>query len=312
MSRVVIAGAGAIGTALAQKLAATHDVRAVRQSSDLPPSTGSLSWFQADLTTIHGAEVALTGAHTVVVLAQARRAPARLQRASLQDLDRLLGDSIARAAKQVDAKHLILFSNGDDDVRLPLLEKSGVPVSVLRGGFPDPVELLAGIVTSGAGAGHAQTASWTGVTPEERPPSIPTCSIQRYAHPAGWTALDVVRAYFKWLPSDVPLVKTTEYAGVFSIQFAGVRVLVLRLVPGRSTSDCAWLAMADGSMNGEGSSESRFEFRTLLDGVTTMAALVGYQPSLPWLVYRFTQSVLHERVMRHFGLWLAEQKGPPS
>ncbi len=312
MSRVVIAGAGAIGKALAQKLAATHDVRAVRQSSDLPPSTDRLSWYQADLTTLHGAEVALTGAHTVVVLAQARRAPARLQRASLEDLDRLLGDSIARAASLVGAKHLVLFENGETDVRAPLLEQSGVPLSVLRGGFPDPVELLAGIVTSGAGAGHANTAAWTGVTPEERRPSIPTCSIQRYAHPAGWTALDVARAYFKWLPSDVPLVKTTEHAGVFGIYVAGMRALVLRLIPGRSTTDCAWLAVADGSMNGEGAAESRFEFRTLLDGVTTLAALQGYQPSLPWPVYRFTQSVLHERVMRRFGLWLADQKGPPS
>ncbi len=310
MSRVVIAGAGAIGKALAQKLAATHDVRAVRQSSDLPPSSERLSWYQADLTTLHGAEVALTGAHTVVLLAQARRAPARLQHASLEDLDRLLGDSVARAARLVDAKHLILFANGDDDVRVPLLEQSGVPVSILRGGFPDPVELLAGMVNAGAGSGHAQTPAWTGLAPEARPPSTPTCSIQRYGRPPGWAALDIARAYFKWLPSDVPLVKTTEHAGVFSIHFAGVRALVLRLIPGRSTSDCAWLAVADGSMNG-GSAESRFEFRVLLDGVTAMAAMVGYQPALPWVVYRFTQSVLHERVMRRFGLWLAEQKGPP-
>lgn len=311
MSRVVIAGAGAIGKALAQKLAATHDVRAVRQSSELPPSTDRLSWFQADLTTIHGAEVALTGAHTVVLLAQARRAPARLQRASLADLDRLIGDSVARAAKRVGAKHLILFANGDDDVRVPLIEESGVPVSILRGGFPDPVELLAAMVTSGAGAGHSNTAAWAGATPEERPHSTPTCSIQRYGRPAGWTALDVARAYFRWLPSDMPFVKTSEHAGVFSIDVAGMRALVLRLIPGRSTDDCAWLSVADGTMNG-GGPESRFEFRMLLDGVTTLVSLVGYQPSLPWWIYRFSQSVLHERVMRRYGLWLAEQKGPPA
>lgn len=184
MSRVVIAGAGALGTALAQKLSATHDVRAVRQSGDLPATVERLSWYQADLTTLHGAEVALTGAHTVVLLAQARRAPARLQRASLDDLDRLLADSVARAAKQVGAKHLVVFACGDDDARVPLLEKSGVPLSVLRGGSPDPVELLAAMVNSGPGA-SSTTPVWAGAAVEPREPSMATCSVQRYVRPAG-------------------------------------------------------------------------------------------------------------------------------
>ena len=304
MSRVVIAGAGVVGGALAQKLAATHDVRAVRFSNGLPAPSGRLSWHQADLTTMHGAEVALAGAHTVVVLAQARRGPARLQRASLEDLDLLLGDSLARAAKLVGAQHLVVFQSRDDDVRVPLLEKSGVPISVLRGGGPDPIEQLAKLVST---PGSAQTAAWTPSPAEARPHSIPTCSIQRYVRPAGWRAIDLARAYFKWLPSDVPLVKTAEHEGVFTISIAGVRGLVLRLVPGRSCDDCAWLSVADGTMNG-GAPDARFEFRVLLDGTTAMAALLGYQPALPWPIYRFTQAVMHERVMRRFGLWLAEQK----
>ena len=311
MSRVVIAGAGALGRALATRLATTHDVRAVRYSSDLPPPFERLSWMQADLTTLHGAELALTGAHTVVMLAQARRAPAQLQRASLDDLDRLMADSIARAAKLVDAKHLVLFACGDDDVRVPLLEKSGVPLSVLRGGGPDPIELLAAMVNSGTAA-SATTPAWTGSSAEERPPSLPTCSIQRYSRPAGWSALDVARAYFKWLPTDVPGIKSTESEGVFTISLAGVRGLILRLEPGRSTPDCAYLAVADGVMTGRTELEARFEFRVLLDGVSAMASVIGYQPSLPAAVYRFTQAVMHERIMRRFGEWLAEQKGPFS
>lgn len=304
MSRVVIAGAGVLGKALGQKLSESHDVRAVRYSNDLPAPSGRLTWYQADLTTMHGAEVALTGAHTVVLLAQARRNPARLPRASLDDLDRLLADSVARASKLVGAQHVVVFASKEDDARIPLLEKSGVPLSVLRGGGPDPVEQLAQMVNSAPGS--AQTAAWSGSPPEDRPPSIPTCSIQRYTHPAGWKAIDLARAYFKWLPSDVPLVKTAEHEGVFTISVAGVRGLVLRLVPGRSCDDCAWLSVADGTMNG-GAEDARFEFRVLLDG-TAMAALLGYQPALPWPIYRFTQAVMHERVMRRFGEWLAEQK----
>lgn len=306
MSRVVIAGAGALGTALAQKLSATHDVRAVRQSGDLPAAVERLSWYQADLTTLHGAEVALTGADTVVLLAQARRAPARLQRASLDDLDRLLADSVARAAKLVGAKHLVVFACGDDDARVPLLEKSGVPLSVLRGGSPDPVELLAAMVNSGPGA-SSTTAAWAGASVEAREPSMATCSVQRYVRPAGWSALDIVRAHFKWLPTAVPLVKTAEHEGVFTITLAGTRALVLRLEPGRSSADSAWLTVADGALAGRSTDDARFEFRVLLDGVTAMVAQVGFQPALPWPVYRFTQAIVHERVMRRFGAWLAEQ-----
>ena len=309
MSRVVIAGAGALGTALATKLSATHEVRAVRQRGELPAGAGRLTWHQADLTTLHGAEVALTGAHTVVLLAQARRAPARLQRASLDDLDRLLGDAVSRAAKLVGAHHLVVFACGDDDARLPLLEKSGVPLSVLRGGSPDPVELLAAMVD--AAPSTAQTAAWTGAIPEVRAPLVQTCSIQRYPRPPGWTALDLARAYFKWLPSDVPLVRTTEHEGVFTLWLAGVRALVLRLEPGRSSDDCAWLVIADGALARRSTDDARFEFRLLLDGVNAMTAVVGYQPSLPWPLYRFTQAILHERTMRHFGQWLSEHRGAP-
>ena len=307
MSRVVIAGAGAIGQALAAKLSATHDVRCVRLAGELPAPSDKLSWFRADLLTQHGAEVAFTGAHTIVVLAQARRAPARLQRASLEDLDRLLADSIARAARLVEAKRLVVFACGDDDVRLPLLEKSGVPLSILRGGGPEPVELLAAMVNDGL---SQTTPAWTGAAPGARVPVLATCSVQRFARPTGWTALDLARAYFKWLPSDVPLVKTTVSEGVFTISVAGVRALVLRLEPGRSNEDCAWLSVADGALTSRSAPDARFEFRVLLDGAA-VTALIGYQPALPWPLYRFTQAIMHERNMRHFGAFLAEQQGPP-
>ncbi|MDP1824107.1 MAG: hypothetical protein Q8L48_12720 [Archangium sp.] len=310
MSRVVIAGAGALGRALATKLAIAHDVRAVRQSGELPAPSERLTWYQADLTTIPGAELALTGAHTVVLLAQARRVPARLARASLDDLDRLLADSVARAALLVGVKHLVVYACGDDDARLALLEKSGVPLSVLRGGAPDPVELLAAMVGSAPGA-HSTTPAWGGTSAEVRPPSIPTCSVQRYPRPPGWSALDIVRGYFRWLPTGVPLVKTTEHEGVFTITMAGVRALVLRLEPGRSSADSAWLTVADGALAGRSTDDARFEFRVLLDGVTAMVAQIGFHPSLPWPVYRFSQALVHERVMRRFGEWLAQQKGPP-
>lgn len=306
MARVVIAGAGTLGQALATRLSPSHQVRGVRGWGPLPESSAGLSWYQADLTTIHGAELALCGAHTVVMLAQARRPWARYQRASPADLDSLLADSVGRAATLVDLKHLVLFACGENDARLPLLERSGVPLSVLRGGAPDPVEQLAALVESGPDAQIAPSGAWSGPSAPPRPGPFSVCSVQRYPRPAGWSAMDLARAYFKWLPSSHPLVSVAEWEGTFTIHLAGVRALVLRLVPGRSQVDCAYFEVADGDL-GASSAGARFEFRLLQDGQTALIALVGYRPRLPWLVYRLTQAVLHERAMRLFGTWLSEQ-----
>lgn len=311
MARVVIAGSGHLGQRLAEVLGPSYDVRGVRMSGPLPASTGQLTWCHADLTSLHGAEIALSGAQTVVMLAQARRPMGRFQRASLEDVDRLLADSVTRAARLVDVKHLVLFACGESDARLPLFEMSNLPLSVLRGGGPDPVEHLAAMVRAGPGAQSLETPEWTAASPGQRIPRFPTCSIQRYQKPAQWSALDVARAYFKWLPSDVPLTRTSERAGTFTIHFGGARLLVLRLVPGRSSEDCAYFEIADGALAGRSATESRFEFRALLDGTTVLSALVGYQSSIPSRLYRFSQALLHERTMRHFGEWLLQQQGAP-
>ncbi len=291
MSRVVIAGAGALGQSLATRLQATHEVRLAK----------------ADLTTVHETEVAFAGAQTVVMLARTNGPVAKLSRAAPADLDLLLADSVARAAKLVGVKHLVHFACGDDDARVPLLERAGVPLSVLRGGGPDPVELLAAMVNSGPGAKSMTTPAWTGPARAAKEPTHLNCSVQRYVRPAGWSALDFARAYFTWLPSDVPTVKTVERAGAFTIDIAGVRALVLRHVPGRSSDDLAWLEVSNGALVRRGGGLGRFEFRVLLDQVTVVASLVGYESALPFPLYRFTQAAMHERVMRHFGAWLETQ-----
>lgn len=311
MANVVIAGAGRVGQALAHRLvAAGHEVRGLVSAGPLPEPGERLTWRQADLTAIPEAEVALAGARVVVMLAQARRPPAKLTRASLGDLDLLLGDTVARAARRVGAERLLTFACGDADARLPLLEAAGVPLTVLRGGGPDPVAHLAAMVD---GAAPAPAEPWTGEPPARGPRAeLRTCSVQRYVRPAGWSALDVARAYFEWLPTDVPGVRTEVRGDVFRIHGLGVEGLVMRLVPGRSEADSAWLEVADGKLTVRSARPGRLEFRVLLDGATVLAALIGYVPAIPWPLYRASQAPLHERVMRRFGEHLAAKAGAPA
>ena len=48
------------------------------------------------------------------------------------------------------------------------------------------------------------------------------------------------------------------------------------------------------------SSNARFEFRRILDTNEGIAALQGYEPTLPWGVYKFTQAIAHKFVMGVF------------
>ncbi|MGV3623521.1 MAG: hypothetical protein ACO1OB_22065 [Archangium sp.] len=286
MSRVVIAGAGSLAQKLQTHLGSRHEVRL---------TTG------VDLTARHEAEVAFAGAEVVVMLAQARAPLSPLKTAALGDIDRLMADSVARAAKLVGARQLIHFACGDEDARLPLLEKSGVKVSVLRGGGPDPVTALANLIDGGAVPAPAQ---WSSSTPTRDEPRWRTCSVQRCILPRDWTATKIAEQYFEWIPGNAPFTKVTRVNGVFTLHVLGIRALVLRREPGRSDDDSAWFEIADGAFAERG--KGRLEFRRLLDG-TALVGIIGYQPSLPFFIYRFTQSLLHERVMKRFGTWLEAQ-----
>jgi hypothetical protein len=73
MDAITIAGTGPLAQALAQRLS----------SGDVKPRLVSTSaGWKADLTSIPEAEIACAGARTLVVLAQTRRNPARLTKAT--------------------------------------------------------------------------------------------------------------------------------------------------------------------------------------------------------------------------------------
>lgn len=296
---VTIAGAGKLARALAERLPQARVI------STGQPVAGTAGW-KADLTSIPEAEVACAGAKTLVVLAQARRAPARLTRCELPDLDRLLADSLARAAKRCGVEHIVLFACGPDDVRTSLLRASGVPVSVLSGGGPDPVAQLEALVKRGPGP-DVSAESWVGesapTTPRE---GLLVCSVQRYPVPVGWSADKLGRSYLEWLPGKVATVRVSSTSDTSVIHAFGTRALVLRQVPGRSEPQSSVFEVADGTLSRRGAFDARFEFRVLLDGSAAMVALIGFEPSLPWPVYHVTQALMHERLMRRFGVWLAQ------
>jgi hypothetical protein len=293
---VTIAGAGKLAQALAQRL---PNARLISTFAPTAP-TG----WKADLTSIAEAEVACAGAKTLVVLAQARRPPAKLTRCELVDLDRLLADSLARAAQRCGVEHIVLYACGPDDVRASLLRASGVPVSVLHGGGPDPAAALEALVRRGPGP-DITSEGWVGeggvLSARE---GLLVCSVQRYPLPQGWSAERLAKGYLEWLPGKVATVRVSSTTDTSVIHAFGTRALVLRQVPGRSEPQSCVFEVADGALARRGAFDARFEFRVLIDGSAAMVALIGFEPALPWPLYHVTQALMHERIMRRFGAWL--------
>jgi hypothetical protein len=298
MSTLTIAGAGKLAVALAQRRAGARVIS--------PRPVTEPSWWRADLTSIPEAEVALAGTETLVVLARAQGAPARLTQAASDDLDRLLADSLGRAAKRVGVKHVVLFACGAEDVRAPLLRASGVPLSVLHGGGPDPVVHLEALIERGPGADLTTEPFRADRDPKGPREDLLVCSVQRFARPAGWSAEQLARAYLQWLPGKFPTVRTSTLGATSAITAFGTRALVLREAPGRSEPESFVLEVADGTLSRNAT--ARFEFRVLLDQVTAMVALVGFEPTLPFPVYHVTQAFMHEHIMKRFGAFLADQR----
>jgi hypothetical protein len=284
------------------------EVRAVDLVAADSPSDANVCWWKADLTSIPETEVAFAGAKTVVMLAQAPRSGIRANPVA-DDLDVVIADTVARAAKRCGVERIVLYRAGVNDVREALLRQAGVPVAVLEGGGPEPVEHLAALVDAETPE-SLTTEEWAAPARNAiRRPQL-VSSIQNYECPPSWSADDVANAYFQWLPKRVKTTRITREGDIFILRTLGVRALALRHVSGRSDSDSAYFEIAGGGLTGE-SHAGWLEFRWLLNRRRVVAVLRGYRPALPWPVYLMTQASAHERVMKEFGAWLATQSDNP-
>ena len=52
----------------------------------------------------------------------------------------------------------------------------------------------------------------------------------------------------------------------------------------------------------------RFEFRDILDGRYTIAAIHDFRPQLPWGLYILTQALIHQVAMRTFQKYMTKKR----
>ena len=134
-------------------------------------------------------------------------------------------------------------------------------------------------------------------------------SVSRLPLPPGWSAEDVAREYFRWLPEALAPLVFVEFTpnGRFRIHLRGLHRPLLELSHSaeRSTSDRPLLYISGGSLARLGGpGRGRLEFREVLDGRRVLACIHSFAPSLPWQLYQASQAWVHLVVMRAFELHL--------
>ena len=144
-------------------------------------------------------------------------------------------------------------------------------------------------------------------------------SVTRLSLPDGWNAENAADEYMKWLPERLPfkVFKNTLSEIHFGIKFMPFSLLIIKIDSTRSTPDRQLFRIRGGflsSLQPEGSEpHGRLEFRQIPNQKELLVAIHDYEPRLPWLIYRWTQAILHLWVMgsfcRHI-FKLANQKKP--
>ena len=103
---IAIAGAsGFIGRALCERLATENTVVALSRTA--APSAGGIERRRCDLFSLLDCEVALAGADVAVYLVHSMMPSARLTQASFEDMDLILADNFARAAKRAGVTQIV-------------------------------------------------------------------------------------------------------------------------------------------------------------------------------------------------------------
>jgi len=146
---ILVAGAGgAIGGAVCQELAADHDVVAL-VGSKLRAETAephpSIEWRACEAFSRRDVEAAMAGCEYIVYLVHTRLATARLDQAACEDMDLLIADNVARAARRHGVRQIVSLGgwipapgtgpSGRGREVTDALSFYGTPVTTLRAGL---------------------------------------------------------------------------------------------------------------------------------------------------------------------------------
>ncbi len=278
----------------------------------------------------------MQGADYAIYFVQPKRYPARLTQACIADINAIQADHFARAACKNGIQHIAFLCSaaaGDDTPgSLPLscleieriLGSYGLPVTTLRtgqnarqttAGAPGPsFEAPAALISAGKVLLDALvTASGSGKLPgiPDKGPSVKSTrvsdvrSIQRVVLPDNTDAAWAARYYLDWLGSLLKLPLRIDHDGGdrhrICLRAGSLPILELTCLPHQSNPQHTILRISGGVLaKQQDAYEGRLEFLQLPGTRECIIAIHDYLPSLPWVLYKHTQALVHLWVMAAF------------
>ncbi|MDP3506103.1 MAG: NAD(P)H-binding protein [Myxococcales bacterium] len=139
-------------------------------------------------------------------------------------------------------------------------------------------------------------------------------SIQRLPPLPERDARFISNAYMAWLPRFFrAIIRVKQVPGSSRVMFSLLGVpwplLVLELINEASDADRDKFHIVGGLLS-KTTTTGWLEFRQVSHRRHTLAAIHGFEPALPWLVYRLSQAPVHALVMSFFGRFLARTNPP--
>jgi hypothetical protein len=146
------------------------------------------------------------------------------------------------------------------------------------------------------------------VKPRRVAPETSVRSVQRLPPLPTRDARFVSTQYMAWLPKFFrPFIRVKPVAGsqrvVFSVAGLPWPLLVLELMTEASDGARDKFHIVGGLLS-KTTTTGWLEFRQVSGRQHTLAAIHGFVPALPWVVYRLSQAPIHAWVMKRFGHYL--------
>ncbi|MBK8201670.1 MAG: NAD-dependent epimerase/dehydratase family protein [Bdellovibrionales bacterium] len=123
------------------------------------------------------------------------------------------------------------------------------------------------------------------------------------------SATIVAETYFRWLPEFTKgLIAVVKSEHCIQLRLCNrINLIELHELDNPSADDWVTYAIREGVLVSLPSS-ARMEFRMVLHRSFAVVAIHDYVPSLPWIIYRFTQAQAHSIMMKAFSSFLMTAK----
>jgi len=328
---IAIAGAGgSVGSRLAAMLPPEAALIGIGRHPAASGHHGRLAWRTCDFYSQEEAVFALAEVDMAIFLLHAGKPSARLTQGTSRDLDALLAEHFAFAAAANGVKRIICLDgnilpypsmprragNGQERRGVEgILASHGVPLTVIPAGGAGPLQAAAAIC---AALGYRAMAGEKGTGDTVREASgqagfangmdrrRDVRSVQRLTLPDGMNAEQAAFYYLDWLSRfGRPLLRVDRNpAGECRIYAAGIPHPLLQLTERRQAGAFRsyTFEISGGLLAGKGKGRrGRLEFLLLPGSRECLAAIHDFIPSLPWLLYKYSQAQVHLLVMYAFG-----------